>query len=212
MRLVSSRSRTPSYALSDSIILTNSSLTLSFDMALSHSELSFTAMSVPSSNLKSNVVANLTALNNLNASSINLSLGCPTVLISFDFISFWPLNKSTSFPLASIARDFTVNSLAMDAKGKLVDLFNGQKDIKSKLIRTVGQPKDRFMEDALRLLRAVRFATTLDFKLEEGTLMAVKDNSEWLRAISKERVRDEFVKIIESDNAYEGVLLSFDFI
>ncbi|OGN01363.1 MAG: hypothetical protein A3B91_03800 [Candidatus Yanofskybacteria bacterium RIFCSPHIGHO2_02_FULL_41_29] len=104
-------------------------------------------------------------------------------------------------------RDFTVNSLAMDAKGKLVDLFNGQKDIKSKLIRTVGQPKDRFMEDALRLLRAVRFATTLDFKLEEGTLMAVKDNSEWLRAISKERVRDEFVKIIESDNAYEGVLL-----
>lgn len=104
-------------------------------------------------------------------------------------------------------RDFTVNSLAMDADGKIVNTFNGQPDIKSKTIRTVGKPEERFSEDALRLLRAVRFATVLGFKIEDETFAAIKNNAEWLRAISKERIRDEFIKIIESDNAYEGVLL-----
>ena len=104
-------------------------------------------------------------------------------------------------------RDFTVNSLAMDAKGEIIDLFDGQKDIKLKIIRTVGKPEERFSEDALRLLRAVRFATVLNFKLEEKTLKVIKENSEWLRAISKERIRDEFIKIIASNNAYEGILL-----
>ena len=114
-------------------------------------------------------------------------------------------------------RDFTVNSIAMKKQStkhkaqseefELLDLFGGQEDIKNKIIRTVGRPEDRFSEDALRLLRAVRFATVLGFKIEEKALKAVKENSEWLRAISKERIRDEFIKIIESDNAYEGVLL-----
>lgn len=104
-------------------------------------------------------------------------------------------------------RDFTVNAIAMNAEGKIIDLFDGQKDIKSKIIKTVGKPEERFSEDALRLLRAVRFATALDFKLEEKTLKAVKEKAEWLRAISKERVRDELIKIIESDNAYDGILL-----
>ncbi len=104
-------------------------------------------------------------------------------------------------------RDFTVNAIAFDINGKGVDLFQGEEDIKKKVIRTVGKPEDRFAEDALRLLRAVRFATVLDFKIEEKTLEAIKENSEWLRAISKERIRDEFVKIIESDNAYDGILL-----
>src|SRR3989344_7134759 len=104
-------------------------------------------------------------------------------------------------------RDFTVNSIAADAQGKLVDLFDGQEDIKKKIIKTVGKPEERFSEDALRLLRAVRFATVLDFSIENKTLTAIKDNAVWLRAISKERIRDEFIKIIESDNAYDGVLL-----
>jgi len=89
----------------------------------------------------------------------------------------------------------------------IVDLFGGQEDIKNKIIRTVGNPKDRFNEDALRLLRAVRFSAALDFEIEEKTLAAIKENSEWLRVISKERIRDEFIKIIESDKAYEGMLL-----
>ncbi len=104
-------------------------------------------------------------------------------------------------------RDFTVNSLALDSKGDIIDLYNGQEDIKKRIIRTVGEPTLRFDEDALRTLRAVRFAAVLGFSIEPETLIAIKKNSEWLRAISKERIRDEFVKIIESDNGYEGVLL-----
>ena len=104
-------------------------------------------------------------------------------------------------------RDFTVNSMAMDLDGKLVDHFNGQKDLKQKIIRTVGAPSERFNEDALRLLRAVRFATSLGFEIEPETKNEIKNNSEWLKAISKERVRDEFIKIAESENAYEGILL-----
>src|SRR3989344_4350895 len=114
-------------------------------------------------------------------------------------------------------RDFTVTSLAMDVSGKITDLFEGQEDIKNKIIRTVGDPEERFSEDALRLLRAIRFTTVLNFsakggpasgwEIEEKTFKAIKTNAELLRAISKERIRDEFVKIIESDNAYEGILL-----
>ena len=104
-------------------------------------------------------------------------------------------------------RDFTVNALALDTKGNVVDEFGGQEDIKRKIIRTVGEPRDRFSEDALRLMRAVRFSTVLGFKIAPETLEAVRENAEWLRAISKERIRDEFIKIIESENAYEGMLL-----
>src|SRR3990167_6370154 len=75
-------------------------------------------------------------------------------------------------------RDFTINALAT-ADGKLiVDLFGGQTDLKEKIIRTVGKPGDRFGEDALRLLRAVRFAAALDFSIEEKTLNAIGENAE----------------------------------
>ena len=104
-------------------------------------------------------------------------------------------------------RDFTINSLALDINGKKTDLFDGAADINNKIIRTVGNPEERFSEDALRLLRAVRFATVLNFKLEDATLKAVKENAKWLEMISEERIRDEFIKVIESDNAYEGILL-----
>ena len=104
-------------------------------------------------------------------------------------------------------RDFTVNAIAMDSKKKIVDLFEGQKDLENKIIRTVGNPEERFNEDALRMLRAVRFATTLNFKIEEKTAEAIRKNSIWLEAVSKERIRDEFVKIIMADKAAEGIEL-----
>ena len=104
-------------------------------------------------------------------------------------------------------RDFTINAMAMDEKKKVIDLFEGQKDLKNKIIRTVGKPEERFNEDALRMLRAVRFATVLDFKIEEKTKEAIKENSIWLEAISKERIRDEFVKIIMADKAADGIEL-----
>ncbi|OGZ78189.1 MAG: hypothetical protein A2528_01995 [Candidatus Staskawiczbacteria bacterium RIFOXYD2_FULL_37_9] len=98
-------------------------------------------------------------------------------------------------------RDFTINAIAMDAKKKIVDLFDGQKDLKNKIIRTVGNAEERFNEDALRMLRAVRFAVILGFEIEEKTKEAIKKNAIWLEAISKERIRDEFVKIIMADPA-----------
>ena len=107
-------------------------------------------------------------------------------------------------------RDFTINALATAGGKSIVDLFDGQNDIKKKIIQTVGKPEDRFSEDALRLLRTVRFATILNFKIEKETLKALEENAEWLRAISKERIRDEFIKIINSDRAYDGVLTLHD--
>lgn len=104
-------------------------------------------------------------------------------------------------------RDFTVNALAISLDGKIIDLFDGQKDLKNKIIRAVGNPKERFSEDALRLSRAIRFAAQLGFDIEEKTFLELKNNSEWLATVSKERIREEFVKIIMSDNAYNGILL-----
>ncbi len=101
-------------------------------------------------------------------------------------------------------RDFTVNAIAYDGK-KFIDPFGGQKDLKNKIIRAVGDPNKRFNEDALRLMRVVRFAVQLGFSIEPETERAVKKNSGDLVAISKERVRDEFSKIIMSENAKTGI-------
>jgi len=104
-------------------------------------------------------------------------------------------------------RDFTINAMAMSEKKEITDLFDGQKDLEKKLIRAVGNAQERFSEDALRMLRAVRFATTLGFAIENETAGAIKKNCIWLEAISQERIRDEFVKIIMSDKALEGIEL-----
>ncbi|PIE00207.1 MAG: hypothetical protein CSA81_13960, partial [Acidobacteria bacterium] len=94
------------------------------------------------------------------------------------------------------------------AKGQLehevIDLFGGRKDLEKKLIRAVGEPRERFAEDALRLMRAVRFATQLDFSIEEKTLAAIKDLANNLKFISKERIRDELIKIILSNRPARG--------
>jgi len=105
-------------------------------------------------------------------------------------------------------RDFTVNAIAIEPESlKVIDPFLGQKDLKGKILKAVGDPKDRFNEDALRLMRAIRFAATLEFKIEKNTEKAIKQNSNLLKMISKERIRDEFLKIIMSERADEGVEL-----
>jgi len=106
-----------------------------------------------------------------------------------------------------VRRDFTVNAMALNLKKEIIDPFDGQKDLKNKIIKTVGISKERFAEDALRMMRAVRFSTTLGsgWKIEENTAKAIRANSPWLRAISKERIRDELMKIIMSDRAAEGI-------
>jgi len=102
-------------------------------------------------------------------------------------------------------RDFTVNAIAFDLPAKIIDPFSGQKDLKGKIIRTVGRPNERFSEDALRMMRAVRLASTLDFKIEQKTAGAIKKSAPWLQAVSKERVREEFLKIVMAEKAAAGV-------
>jgi poly(A) polymerase/tRNA nucleotidyltransferase (CCA-adding enzyme) len=109
-------------------------------------------------------------------------------------------------------RDFTINALALDPnhQDKIIDLFGGQKDIKAKIIRAVGEPSDRFKEDALRMLRAVRFCAQLGFTLEPKTQRAIVKLAGSLKFVSKERIRDELIKILASDRPSEGVLLLHD--
>jgi tRNA nucleotidyltransferase (CCA-adding enzyme) len=106
-------------------------------------------------------------------------------------------------------RDFTINAIAISLGKKsdleIIDLFDGQKDLEAKIIRAVGQADDRFAEDALRMMRAVRLATVLDFKIEEDTEKAIIKNAAGLAHISQERIRDEFIKTIMSERAAEGV-------
>jgi tRNA nucleotidyltransferase (CCA-adding enzyme) len=110
-------------------------------------------------------------------------------------------------------RDFTINSMALknDHSDKesyfLIDHYNGQKDLKDKLVRAVGDPNARFSEDALRMMRAVRIATELGFQIEEKTFEAIKANVLLIHKISKERVRDELIKIVISPYPYEGMMM-----
>lgn len=105
-------------------------------------------------------------------------------------------------------RDFTINAVAYDfEKDNLVDPFEGQKDIKDKLVRAVGNPAERFNEDGLRLLRAVRIATELGFAIESGTASAIHGAALLLSHISKERLQVEFSRIIMSASPLSGVVL-----
>jgi len=104
-------------------------------------------------------------------------------------------------------RDFTINSLALDKNSKIVDLYKGADDIKQKLIRAVGDPNERFGEDALRMMRAVRIASELGFTIEDNTFEAIKKNAPLINKIAKERVKEELFKILTSPNPYEGIVL-----
>lgn len=95
-------------------------------------------------------------------------------------------------------RDFTINAMAYNPKTGLVDVFQGLKDLEKKVIRCVGKAEDRFDEDALRILRAVRFAAQLGFTIEEETTRAIEKKAEHLNAISAERIRVELVKLLTS--------------
>jgi len=103
-------------------------------------------------------------------------------------------------------RDFTVNSLAFDLyKGHIIDIFGGLKDIKDKVIRAVNDPNERFQEDALRMLRAIRFSAQLDFAVSYETMQAITNNALLIKKISAERIRDEFIKIIDSSKSTVGI-------
>ncbi|EFK97038.1 tRNA adenylyl-/cytidylyl- transferase, partial [sediment metagenome] len=106
-------------------------------------------------------------------------------------------------------RDFTINAMALSAKLELVDPFNGQADLKQRLIRAVGIPDTRFNEDALRMMRAIRIASQLGFMIEPQTWAAISRNNALIKEISAERIRDELLKIIGSNFPKDGVGLIF---
>ena len=103
-------------------------------------------------------------------------------------------------------RDFTINAIAYDGT-KIIDPYEGQKNIAQKTIRAVGNPPDRFKEDALRMLRAVRIAAELGFTIEDETLRAIGKNAHLLRDISAERIRDELMRLLSSSFASDALLV-----
>lgn len=117
-------------------------------------------------------------------------------------------------------RDFTINAMALKITAEkpknintikydveLIDLFDGQSDLNKKLIRAVGNPSERFSEDALRMMRAIRIASELNFSIENETLAAIKEKSTSINKIAAERVRDELIKILKSPFPFEGMML-----
>lgn len=105
-------------------------------------------------------------------------------------------------------RDFTINAMAMDKDGQIHDPFGGLQDIQAKIIRTVGSAEERFQEDALRMLRGVRFVSQLGFSLDEETKVALADKSSLLKYIAQERKTAEFEKMLMGKNPVEALAIA----
>ncbi len=116
-------------------------------------------------------------------------------------------------------RDFTINAMAFSinkydklktkvkVEGEIIDLYKGEDDLKNKLVRAVRDPKERFDEDSLRMLRAIRFACQLGFEVEEKTFKAIISNAKNIKFVSSERIRDEFIKIVMSNSGKQAIKL-----
>ncbi|EKW98578.1 CCA tRNA nucleotidyltransferase [Ligilactobacillus saerimneri] len=107
-------------------------------------------------------------------------------------------------------RDLTINALAMNMNGEIVDLFGGLDDLKNHLIRAVGVPAERYHEDALRMMRTVRFASKLDFAIDPITEKAIAENAPLLAKIAVERIHEEWVKLLQGRNIKRGVQAFID--
>ena len=106
-----------------------------------------------------------------------------------------------------LRRDFTINTICIDKKGEILDILNISDDLENKIIKTVGNPRYKLKEDALRILRAIRFAAILDFRIEDKTKHYLKAYSHLLRKISFERKKEELDKIFSNKNNQKGINL-----
>lgn len=104
-------------------------------------------------------------------------------------------------------RDFTINAMAYNEQFGIVDKFNGLEDLQKRIIKTVGNPDERFEEDGLRMIRAIRFSSKLGFSIEENTLNSIYKNAYIIKNISIERINDEFTKTLVSNNPQNIILL-----
>jgi tRNA nucleotidyltransferase (CCA-adding enzyme) len=107
-------------------------------------------------------------------------------------------------------RDFTMNAIAMDKTGKIIDPFKGKRDLAQKRIITVGNPHERFHEDALRMMRALRFVSQLDFELDQETFDSLKENAQNISEIAVERILVEFEKLAAGSNKIKAFSLLLD--
>ena len=107
-------------------------------------------------------------------------------------------------------RDFTMNALAYNDERGICDFYGGSEDIKNKIIRCVGDSNQRFNEDALRIMRAIRFSSVLGFKIEDNTKRAIFQNKELLKNISSERIANELVKLLCGENVRKVLLEYID--
>ena len=112
------------------------------------------------------------------------------------------VNFTRELSLDLSRRDFTVNAMCYNERDGLSDLFDGRGDLERRLIRTVGEPERRFSEDALRILRALRFASVLDFEIEENTARAVRECAHLLENVSRERIYTEWIKLLSGKGAH----------
>lgn len=107
-------------------------------------------------------------------------------------------------------RDFTINTICMNSKGKIIDHLNARNDLDAKIIKTVGNASDKFEEDCLRILRAVRFATNLNFELSDEVINAILEKKSLLKNLSYQRKKEELDKIFTSDRAMDGIKYLID--
>ena len=110
-----------------------------------------------------------------------------------------------------LRRDFTINSICMDENGTIIDYLGGQEDINNRIIKTIGNSNDKFRDDALRILRAIRFATLLDFKLSDDVIRAIRKNRHAVKKISFYRRKQELDKLFSSPNRDNGIELILHF-
>lgn len=106
-------------------------------------------------------------------------------------------------------REFTISAIATNGI-KTIDLFGGREDLKNQVVKAINNPADRFQEDALRMMRAIRIATQLGFTIEENTFEAIQHNAGLIKTVSSERIRDELIKILSSDFAADGIKLLYN--
>lgn len=146
--------------------------------------------------------------------SINLIIGnfnfdITTFRKDFDYVNRRPskVEYIDSLQEDLLRRDFTINAICMDISGKLLDYEHGIDDLNEKLIRSIGDPVSKITEDPLRILRAIRFATTLDFTLDSELYNAIKSNNYLIKTLSSERIKSELDKILLSKNFLNGLKL-----
>ena len=145
---------------------------------------------------------------------VGKKFGTVTVVIEHTNYEVSTFKKNKSAPTPNLFedlrhRDFTINALAWREEEGVIDYFNGLEDIKQKMIRGVEDPIERIKEDPLRMLRAIRLACELDFKIDKATLQAIEENSSLIKKVSPERIRDEFTKILLSNYPRRGFKLLY---